>query len=103
MNADRFEVVVIGGGPAGHKAAIQAAKAGRSVVLIDRQRLLGGECVHRGTIPSKTLHDAASRLVSLKRDTSRLFGLGTTGELQVDSLMGRLDSVRDSHAAFLDA
>ena len=101
MSVEKFDIVVIGGGPAGQKAAVQAAKSGRSVVLIDRQKLLGGECVHRGTIPSKTLHDAASGFLDLKRRAGKIFDVEVKGGLRVESLMGRLDAVRDSHAAFL--
>jgi NAD(P) transhydrogenase len=56
-----FEVVVIGSGPAGQKAAIQAAKAGKRVAVIERDRMVGGSCVHTGTIPSKSLREHALR------------------------------------------
>jgi NAD(P) transhydrogenase len=56
-----FEVVVIGSGPAGQKAAIQAAKAGKRVAVIERDRKVGGSCVHTGTIPSKSLREHALR------------------------------------------
>ena len=56
-----FDVVVIGSGPAGQKAAIQAAKAGKRVAVIERERQVGGNCVHTGTIPSKSLREHALR------------------------------------------
>ena len=56
-----FDVVVIGSGPAGQKAAIQAAKAGKRVAVIERDRQVGGSCVHTGTIPSKSLREHALR------------------------------------------
>jgi NAD(P) transhydrogenase len=56
-----FDVVVIGSGPAGQKAAIQAAKAGKRVAVIERDRKVGGSCVHTGTIPSKSLREHALR------------------------------------------
>jgi NAD(P) transhydrogenase len=56
-----FDVVVIGSGPAGQKAAIQAAKAGKRVAVIERERQVGGKCVHTGTIPSKSLREHALR------------------------------------------
>lgn len=59
---ERFDFIVIGSGPGGQKAAIGAAKAGRSVALIEQDRFLGGACVHYGTIPSKTLREVAIRV-----------------------------------------
>jgi NAD(P) transhydrogenase len=56
-----FDVVVIGSGPAGQKAAIQSAKAGKRVAVIERDRKVGGACVHTGTIPSKSLREHALR------------------------------------------
>ena len=56
-----FEMLVIGSGPAGQKAAIQAAKAGRRVAIVEREREVGGACVHTGTIPSKSLREQALR------------------------------------------
>jgi NAD(P) transhydrogenase len=53
-----FHLLVIGSGPAGQKAAIQAAKLGRTVALVERRRHLGGVCVNTGTIPSKTIREA---------------------------------------------
>jgi NAD(P) transhydrogenase len=59
--AEVFDMLVIGSGPAGQKAAIQAAKAGKRVAVIERDRQVGGSCVHRGTIPSKSLREHALR------------------------------------------
>ena len=59
------DVLVIGSGPAGQKAAIAAVKAGRKVILVEQERAVGGACVHRGTIPSKTLRESAVRLTQL--------------------------------------
>ncbi|MBF0219013.1 MAG: Si-specific NAD(P)(+) transhydrogenase [Gammaproteobacteria bacterium] len=53
-----YDFIVIGSGPAGQKAAIQAAKLGRKVALIDRHAAVGGVCLHTGTVPSKTLREA---------------------------------------------
>lgn len=57
-----YEFVVIGGGPAGKRAAIQAAKAGHSVLLVDRRASIGGVCLHTGTIPSKTMRETVMNL-----------------------------------------
>lgn len=53
-----FDFVVIGSGPAGQRAAIQAAKFGKKVAIVDRRASVGGVCLHTGTIPSKTLREA---------------------------------------------
>ncbi len=60
MNA--YDLVVIGSGPSGRRAAVQGAKLGRSVLVIDDRRRVGGVSVHTGTIPSKTLRETALNL-----------------------------------------
>lgn len=59
---ERFDLVVIGSGPAGRRAAIQAAKLGKSVLVIENRLRLGGVSVHTGTIPSKTLRETVLNL-----------------------------------------
>ncbi|HLX42799.1 MAG TPA: Si-specific NAD(P)(+) transhydrogenase [Bryobacteraceae bacterium] len=53
-----FDMIVIGSGPAGQRAAIQAAKSGKKVALIEKAVCVGGVCVNTGTIPSKTMREA---------------------------------------------
>ena len=62
MNVSEYDLVVIGSGPAGQKAAIAAAKARRRVAIIDRAVMMGGVSVHTGTIPSKTVREAIFQL-----------------------------------------
>ena len=57
-----YELIVIGSGPAGRRAAIQAAKFHRSVLVIEKGRRVGGVSVHTGTIPSKTLRETVLNL-----------------------------------------
>lgn len=54
----RFDFFVIGSGPAGQRAAIQAAKLGKSVALVENRNVVGGVTMHTGTVPSKTLREA---------------------------------------------
>jgi NAD(P) transhydrogenase len=58
--ADSFEydLVCVGSGPAGQRAAVQAAKLGKRVAVIEKQRCVGGACIETGTIPSKTFREA---------------------------------------------
>ena len=60
-----FDVIVIGSGPAGQKAALNAAKLGKRVALIDRTESLGGVCIHTGTIPSKAMREAVLHLTGM--------------------------------------
>src|SRR5438874_2114246 len=57
-----FDLIVIGSGPAGQRAAIQAAKTGKRVTLIEKREFLGGACINTGTIPSKTMREAVLHL-----------------------------------------
>src|SRR6204780_3001378 len=53
-----YDLIVIGSGPAGQRAAIQAAKSGKKVALIEKREVIGGVCINTGTIPSKTMREA---------------------------------------------
>lgn len=57
-----FDLICIGSGPAGQRAAIQAAKLGKQVAVIEKRRVVGGACLDTGTIPSKTLREAVLAL-----------------------------------------
>ncbi len=67
--AQQFDLVVIGSGPAGQKAAVCAAKMRKRVAVIDRGRMVGGVCVHTGTIPSKTFREAVLHLTGFTQRT----------------------------------
>ena len=67
-----YDLVVIGSGPAGEGAAMQAAKAKQRVVVVERLSESVGACTHWGTIPSKALRHEVQRLVEFR--TSRMFG-----------------------------
>ncbi len=60
-----FDLVAIGSGPAGQRAAVQAAKLGQRAAVIERSRCVGGICIDTGTIPSKTLREAVLRSVKV--------------------------------------
>jgi NAD(P) transhydrogenase len=67
-----FDMLVIGSGPGGQKAAIAAAKLGRRVAVVERPQMLGGVCLNTGTIPSKTLREAVLYLTGL--DQREMYG-----------------------------
>ena len=66
-STQEYDLVVIGSGPGGQKAAIAAAKLGKSVAVIERGLMLGGVCVNTGTIPSKTLREAVVYLTGMSQ------------------------------------
>ncbi len=65
MAVHNTDVIILGGGPAGERAAVQAARAGQQVVLVEQERVVGGTCVNWGTIPSKTLRESALFVLGL--------------------------------------
>jgi len=89
-----YDLVVIGGGPAGEKGAAQAAYFGKRVALIEKAPEPGGACVHTGTLPSKTLREAALVLSGYRN--RHLYGI----RLEVDRgaatprMLSRKDAVR---------
>ena len=86
-----FDLVSIGSGPAGQRAAIQAAKLGKRVAVIEKRRCLGGVCVDTGTIPSKTLREAVVAYVGVggRFDRRR----GADGRPTADVLLARVGEV----------
>ena len=95
-----FDIVIIGAGPAGQKAAIQGAKAGKRVALIERERGIGGSCVYRGTIPSKTLRESALHLDRLRR-ASAAFEFSLKPDAEISTLLSRLEEVVHTHDTYM--
>jgi len=62
----QYDLIVIGSGPAGQRAAIQGAKSGKRVALIEKREVVGGTCINTGTIPSKTMREAVLHLTGFE-------------------------------------
>src|SRR5438552_14973703 len=62
MTVEKFDLIVIGSGPAGEKGAAQAAYFGKKVAIVEKEPVLGGAAANTGTIPSKTLRETALML-----------------------------------------
>lgn len=92
-----YDVVVIGSGPAGQNAALEAADLGARVLVIERERQVGGACVQYGTIPSKTLRETAVTLTAFRRRSGNVYRISRDRELCISSLMTRLDQVVTAH------
>lgn len=89
----QVDVAILGGGTGGYIAAIAAAQAGYSVVVIERDRL-GGTCLHRGCIPSKSLLRSAEVLVQAKQ--SEAFGIHIEGiRVDFEAVQSRKQAIVD--------
>ncbi|MGB8989384.1 MAG: FAD-dependent oxidoreductase, partial [Candidatus Sulfotelmatobacter sp.] len=93
MEANEHDLVVIGSGPAGQKAAICAAKMRKKVAIIDRKKTIGGVCVHSGTIPSKTLREAVLYLSGFRQRTFYGRGYVLKDRIAMSDLTFRAQSV----------
>jgi NAD(P) transhydrogenase len=93
-STERFDLVVIGAGPAGEKGAAQAAYFGKRVAVVEREARPGGAAVHTGTLPSKTLRETALFLSGYRQRD--LYGVTVEVEpgLAVAKLIARKDAVR---------
>ncbi len=92
-----YDVVVIGSGPAGRNAALEAAGHGARVLVVERDRQVGGACVRYGTIPSKTLRETSVVLSALRRRSGGVCDISHDSRLAMASLMTRLDQVVHAH------
>lgn len=99
MEKLKLDFVVIGSGPAGQKAAIQAAKLGKTVAIVERGIVPGGHCLNSGTIPSKSLREA---IIDLSRYNERSFyGSSCLREVTINDLNYRLKTVLEGERAIL--
>jgi NAD(P) transhydrogenase len=88
-----YDMLVIGSGPAGQKAAIQAAKVGKKVGIVERKKFVGGLCINSGTIPSKSLREAVLFLSGFRQ--RNLYGASyrVKKEITFEDLLLKTDHV----------
>lgn len=99
MEKLKVDFAVIGSGPAGQKGAIQAAKLGKTVVVIEKGIVPGGNCLNSATIPSKSLREA---IIDLTRYNERSFyGSSCLREVTIHDLNYRLTTVLEGERAIL--
>src|SRR5438105_13635592 len=89
----QYDLVVIGSGPAGQRAAIQGAKTGKRVALVERREVVGGVCVNTGTIPSKTLREAVLHLSGYRERGVYGASYAVKQNITIDDLLCRADHV----------
>lgn len=96
-----FDMVVIGSGPSGRRAAVQSAKLGRSVLVVDKGRRLGGVSVHTGTIPSKTLRETVLNLSGWRERGFYGRGYRVKQDISAQDLIARLHKTLDHEVEVL--
>jgi NAD(P) transhydrogenase len=99
---NRHDLIVIGSGPAGRRAAIQAAKVGRSVLVIEKGRRVGGVSVHTGTIPSKTLRETVLNLSGWRERGFYGRAYRVKKDIQAKDLLARLHKTLDHEVDVLE-
>lgn len=88
----QFDLLCIGSGPAGQRAAVQAAKLGKRTAVVERRRIVGGVCVETGTIPSKTLREAVLSFIQAAGHFERL-GNHFESRPTAEQLLSRVEQV----------
>jgi NAD(P) transhydrogenase len=88
-----FDVVVMGSGPGGQRAAIAATKLGKTVAVIERRDMIGGVCINTGTIPSKTLREAVIYLTGMSQREMYGAAYRVKDDITRDDLMSRTQHV----------
>jgi NAD(P) transhydrogenase len=94
-----YDLVCIGSGPAGQRGAVQAAKMGRRVALVEKRGTVGGACLDTGTIPSKTFREAVVWAVGAARMAASTTPVQTRPA--IDPLLARIDEVVAREAAVI--
>lgn len=87
------DLLCIGSGPAGQRAAVQAAKLGKRVVVVEKQRMVGGVCLDTGTIPSKTFREAVLAFGRQAEQFRKRHGFAVPSRPRVDQLFARVNEV----------
>ena len=103
MQTHEYDLVVIGSGPAGQKGAICAAKLRKKVAIIDRERFIGGVCVHTGTIPSKMLREAILYLSGFRQRTFYGRGYVVKDRIAMSDLVFRAQAVMSREVEVIKA
>src|SRR2546421_6752144 len=97
---EKFDLIVIGSGPAGEKGAAQAAYFGKRVALIEKEPYLGGAATNTGTLPSKTMRETALVLSSFRqRQLYHLDFRGLKQQVTVRDFLGRERVVKETERA----
>jgi NAD(P) transhydrogenase len=97
-----YEMIVIGSGPSGRRAAVQSAKIGKSVLVVEKGRRVGGASVHTGTIPSKTLRETVLNLSGWRERGFYGRSYRVKQDIEASDLLSRLRKTLDHEVEVLE-
>lgn len=101
---EQFDIVVVGSGPAGQKAALYAAHHGKKVAVVDRRNFkVGGVSLHTGTIPSKTLREAVLYLTGIRHKHIYGENYRVSKKITLSDLLERVDAIIEHELTVLEA
>jgi NAD(P) transhydrogenase len=101
MTHSSYDLVVIGSGPAGQKAALNASKLGKSVAIVERSNNVGGVCIHTGTIPSKAIREAVLHLTGLRERSLYGESYAVKQDIHMSDLLHRAEHVVRSEVSVI--
>jgi len=90
-----YDAIVIGAGPAGWSAALQGSKLGLRVAVVERAAVVGGNCIHWGTVPSKTLRETIQKIVAVRDAGALGVRSAPSKRMSIHDLMRHKDAVTD--------
>ena len=97
-----FDLLCIGSGPAGQRAAVQAAKVGKRVGMVEKRRVVGGLCLGTGTIPSKTFREAVLAFGKQAEQFRSHHGFSSGERLTATRLLSRVNAVVEREGDVID-
>ena len=103
MSENDYELVVIGGGPAGRRAAIQASKLGKRVAIVDDQKKIGGVSVHTGTLPSKTIRESVLSVTGWRDQYFKSSRKRPESDVTQEAITSRLSTTLSDEVEVIDS
>ena len=97
-----YDMLCIGSGPAGQRAAVQAAKLGKRAAVVEKRRIVGGICVDTGTIPSKTFRQAVVSLPDYSKGFQQAPGFDQDIPVSAAQVLGRIEHVLNTEAKVVE-
>ena len=97
-----YDLIVVGSGPSGQKAAVQAAKLHKRVAVVEKDRMLGGVCTNTGTIPSKSFREAVLYLTGYRERSLYGSAYRVKSRITMEDLTYRISAIVQQEGEIID-